>query len=107
MLGTMKARDMKGVILSMRDAMPDFGLTILDLIAEGDKVVLQWRMSGTSTHPMEGVPVGPPPGKLFTFEGVSIYTFENGQVIADFGVSNMTAKLIETGAAQLSRREAA
>lgn len=105
MTGTMKARDMRGVILSMRETVPDFKLTILDMIAEGDKVALQRRMSGTSTRPMEGAPVGPPPGKPFAFEGVSIYAFENGQVIAGFGVSNMTDKLIETGVAQLSKRE--
>lgn len=40
----------------MRQAMPDFHLTIDDMIAEGDKVVIRWTGAGTHTGPFGEIP---------------------------------------------------
>jgi predicted ester cyclase len=39
---------------AQRDAFPDQHTTILDMIAEGDKVVVRGRDTGTFTHPFMG-----------------------------------------------------
>ena len=56
-------------------AFPDLNLTLEDIIAEGDKVVVRWTMRGTH----QGASLGmPPTGKQFTLPGISLLRLDGG-----------------------------
>jgi steroid delta-isomerase-like uncharacterized protein len=52
--------------------------SVTDLIAEGDRVVVFWRMEGTQRGPLFGVP---PSGRSFTGRSISWITFRDGQIV--------------------------
>ncbi len=62
----------------VHEAFPDLEVTTEDLIAEGDKVVTRYTLSGTHDGPMWGIE---PTGKEVEFEGISIGRLEDGQVV--------------------------
>jgi steroid delta-isomerase-like uncharacterized protein len=56
-------------------AFPDLHLTLEDIIAEGDRVVVRWTMRGTH----QGASLGmPPTGKQFTLPGISLVRLDGG-----------------------------
>jgi len=68
----------KQSIAALRAAFPDFQLTIEDLIAEGDKVVLHWTARGTHKGEFMGIA---PTGKQATVTGLSISRFAGGRIV--------------------------
>ena len=56
------AEQARGWIGSFRDSFPDFHMKVMDLIAEGDKVVGHFKCSGTQTGEWRGMP---PTGRRF------------------------------------------
>ena len=68
----------KHVILGFRAAFPDVHLTVEDEIAEGDKVVHRWSMTGTHKGPLFGIP---PTGKKATWTGITIARFAGGKLV--------------------------
>jgi predicted ester cyclase len=68
----------KSIIGMFRAAIPDIHLTIEDEVAEGDKVVHRWTLTGTHTGtPLFGVPAK---SEKLTFSGTTIVRLENGKV---------------------------
>jgi steroid delta-isomerase-like uncharacterized protein len=60
------------------DAIPDFRITIEDLVAEGEKVAVRRTYEGTHTGgPLLGIPAT---GKRFQFGGISIFRLANGRI---------------------------
>jgi len=59
-------------------AFPDLHLTLEDLIAEGDKVVVCWTMRGTHQGAFAGMP---PTGRQFTLPGASILRLVGNKVV--------------------------
>lgn len=71
--------DVKRFMGEFREAFPDFHSTIEDQIAEGDKVVTRWTMSGTHQDEFRGIA---PTGKQITVTGIGIFRFsDEGKVI--------------------------
>ncbi|MGK3963982.1 ester cyclase [Sorangium sp. So ce118] len=66
------------VVSAFRLGMPDIHLDIEDEIAAADKVVHRWKMSGTDTGGLFGMP---PSGKRLTFTGMTIARLENGKIV--------------------------
>lgn len=64
-------------------AFADYTVEILDMIAEGDQVVLEWRYRGTHTGVYEGVA---PTGRVMLGVAISIYTISGGRISAARGV---------------------
>ncbi|GAA3846357.1 ester cyclase [Saccharothrix violaceirubra] len=60
------------------ETVEDVQTTITDLIAEGDRVVVYWRMDGIHRGTMFGVPGT---GRRFIGHSVSLITFRDGQVV--------------------------
>jgi len=60
-------------------AMPDVQWTVQEIIAEGDKVMVKWKIQGTSKAPFTGFG---PTGKAVSNEGMGIFTFKNGKIIS-------------------------
>jgi steroid delta-isomerase-like uncharacterized protein len=68
----------KGFIAAVRAGMPDFHVTIEDMIAEGDKVASRWTASGTHQGELVGIP---PTGKQVMWTGMTIYRFAEGKIV--------------------------
>lgn len=63
---------------AQRDAFPDQRSAILDLVAEGDKVVVRGRDTGTFTHAFMGME---PSGKRIDITWIDIFRIENGRLM--------------------------
>ena len=63
-------------------AFPDHRLTIDDQIAEGDKVVTRFTMSGTHKGEWQGIA---PTGKQVTSSGVFVHRIEGGKLAERWG----------------------
>ena len=64
---------------TFRKAFPDLECTIEDMIAEGDKVVM--RFKGSGTHEGETEAFGPPTGKRMEITGITIKRLSEGKIV--------------------------
>ena len=64
---------------TFREAFPDLQNTIEDMVAEGDKVVMRFRGSGT--HLGETEAFGPPTGKRMEITGITIKRLTGGKIV--------------------------
>jgi steroid delta-isomerase-like uncharacterized protein len=61
------------------EAFPDLNVTVDDVIAEGDKVVIRYTSRGT--HQGETGGLGPPTGRQIELEGIAIQRFEGSKIV--------------------------
>jgi steroid delta-isomerase-like uncharacterized protein len=76
-----------------RSAFPDLHITVEDVIAEGEQVVLRWTAKGTHKGPFFDMPVT---GKSATVRGITINRIRNGKFVegwTSFDQLNMLAQL--------------
>lgn len=75
----------------MLTAAPDIQVTMEDIVAEGDKVVVRWTFRGTNTG--ESITGASPTGQPVTVLGIGIYRIANGKIEEDWGtgVQSQTA----------------
>ncbi len=85
----------KDAVNSVRDAFPDFVITINDMISEGDKVALVWTFIGTHKGELMGIA---PTEKLIEFDGIYLYRFKDGKLVERSGNRNMFKLLSQLGA---------
>lgn len=85
----------KGTVNGVRDAFPDFAITITDMISEGDKVALVWTFIGTHKGELMGIA---PTEKLIEFDGIYLYRFKDGKLVERSGNRNMFKLLSQLGA---------
>jgi predicted ester cyclase len=74
-------RDREGLKRKMIEYQTNIGglhEKVLDVIAEGDKVMVRYSMHGTHTGVVNGVP---PTGKRIDYEGVEIFRLKNGKIV--------------------------
>jgi len=64
-----------------RAAFPDLHFAIVDLIAEGDKVLTRWTLTGTHRGEFLGIA---PTGRAIRVEGMSLDRIEDGLVAEGF-----------------------
>lgn len=78
-----------------RGAFPDFTMEIVELIAEGEKVVAHCRCSGTHLGEWLGVP---PTGRRFE-KVTEVYIFEirDGRLVSALGVEDNLSRLSQLG----------
>ena len=62
-------------------AFPDLHFEIVDLLAEGDKVLTRWVLTGTHRGPFLGLE---PTGTAIRVSGMSLDRVENGMVVEGF-----------------------
>src|SRR6266568_827993 len=67
----------KRAVKGAHDAFPDGHWTVEDLIAEGEKVVIRWKMQATHEHQFRGIAPG---GKPVTVTGITILRITNGKI---------------------------
>jgi predicted ester cyclase len=68
----------KRTVMMYRAAFPDVRITVDDVIASGDKVVLRWRSEGTHRGELAGYA---PTGARGSVTGISIDLWKDGKVI--------------------------
>jgi steroid delta-isomerase-like uncharacterized protein len=85
----------KDAVNGVRDAFPDFAITINDMISEGDKVALVWTFIGTHKGELMGIA---PTEKLIEFDGIYLYRFKDGKLVERSGNRNMFKLLSQLGA---------
>jgi predicted ester cyclase len=76
---------LKQLIGGVKMAIPDFHLTIDNLVAEGDEVVARITLTGTVTGSLMG---SKPSGKAFTARGLTYYRLANGKIVEDDPITN-------------------
>ena len=64
-----------------RTAFPDLHLTIQDLIAEGESVMVRWSCRGTHKGDLNGIAAT---NKQFTITGISVVRVSNGKITEAF-----------------------
>jgi predicted ester cyclase len=92
--------DYKQLVAEGRRVYSDFHLTIEDLIAEGDKVVVRYKGRGTNTNdfvsPSMPMPI-PATGKQVTASGISISRIAEGKVIETWNQADNLGALQQLG----------
>ena len=71
----------KRQISHLLEAFPDLGQTIVDTIADKDKVVACWTYSGTHKGNFMGVP---PTNKRVSVEGITIHHVADGKIMDSY-----------------------
>src|ERR1044072_1204550 len=77
---------------AIRQALPDARYEVDDLIAEGDKVVVRWRLLGTHQGDFRGIA---PSGRSIALKGIAIYRVEGGKLMERWVVSDLYGVLEE------------
>lgn len=85
---------MRQRLLVLHDAFPDFHSTLLDLMAEGDKVFALIRSTGTHQRAFVGVP---PTGRRFVIDEMHLMRFREGKLIEHWGIPDFFAMLEQLG----------
>lgn len=68
----------KQTFQGLRTAFPDMKVEVKDIIAEDDKVVGRFVVSGTNSGIFMGMPAT---NKTFTYDEIVIVRFENGKIV--------------------------
>jgi steroid delta-isomerase-like uncharacterized protein len=90
-------RDREGVkqlTTIFRSAFPDFKVTIDDIVAEGDKVVIRATWSGTQRGEFMGVP---PTGKSISIGVIDIIRIAEGKYVEHWGIMDRMAMMQQLG----------
>jgi len=69
---------LKQFVVTYRSAFPDMQISVDDLIAEGDKVVIRWTARGINFGPFLGMPAT---GKPVTVTGITIEPKVDGMTV--------------------------
>jgi len=85
----------RNVVRMLSAAFPDYHMTIEDMIAEGDKVVVRSTLSGTHQGAFFGIP---PTGKTFTQGQIHILRIENGKVAEHWAMRDDLGMMQQLGA---------
>jgi predicted ester cyclase len=81
---------------AIRSAVPDARYEVDDLIAEGDRVVVRWRLLGTHLGDFGGLA---PTGRAIVLKGIAIYRIDAGKLMERWVVSDLHGMLEEIGEA--------
>jgi steroid delta-isomerase-like uncharacterized protein len=85
----------KAVIRMFRAGMPDLRVIIEDMIAEGDKVVIRYRIEGTHEGELFGVP---PTGRRVSIESITVERVSGGKIREHWRVTDTLDMMQQLGA---------
>ena len=84
----------KLLVAALRAAFPDIQMTIEDIIAEGDKLVVRYTARGTHSGGIQGIA---PTGRKVTWAGINIYRGESGKVVETWQLSDRLGLMQQLG----------
>ncbi|MGD8752119.1 MAG: ester cyclase [Anaerolineales bacterium] len=79
----------------LRTFLPDLQITIHDLVAEADKVVIYFSFSGTDKG---GYRDHPPSGNSVTYRGIDIFRVAGGKIVERWGIVDTISMMYQIGA---------
>ena len=82
-MGIRSREEFKRLLSAQYEGFPDVHREIEDIIAEGDKVWIRVKITGTNTGEYRGLA---PIGKKFVMAAVPIYRIANGKIIEGWSV---------------------
>ena len=85
----------KNIFRILRTAFPDLKADMQDIIAEDDKVVGRFVVSGTHTSDFMGIPAS---GKSFSYDEIVIVRFENGKIVEHWAEMDSMGFMQQLGA---------
>jgi steroid delta-isomerase-like uncharacterized protein len=85
----------KAVVNMFRGGMPDLRVVIEDVIAEGDKVVMRYRIEGTHEGELFGVP---PTGRRVSIESITVERVSGGKIREHWRVTETLDMMRQLGA---------
>jgi len=85
----------KQTVMYFHNVFSDMLLTIEDMIAEGDKVVVRWK--GISIHTAEYMGI-PPTDKRVSMTGISIIRIEEGKIVEEWTEMDSLGIIMQLGA---------
>ena len=88
------AEALKQVWATLLRAFPDLHVTVEDLIAEGDKVVIRNTVAGTHQGEYMG---RPPTGRSVTYNEIFIFRFAGGRIAETWGVVDVLSQMRQLG----------
>jgi steroid delta-isomerase-like uncharacterized protein len=71
---------------AIRAALPDARYEVDDVISEGDKVAVRWRLLGTHEGDFRGIA---PSGQSIALEGIAIYRVQDGKLMERWVVTDL------------------
>lgn len=77
------------------NAFPDLKFTVLDMIAENDKVVVFWNIAGTHQGEFRGIAAT---GKNISVDGITINQLANGKIMDSYVSVDMWGMMRQLGA---------
>jgi steroid delta-isomerase-like uncharacterized protein len=94
-VGTVTGRaNVAGLFASVVAAFPDAHITINDIFAQGDQVVVRVVVSGTQEGAILGIPAS---GRFVQWDGVDVYRLSDGKISNIWAGDDWTAILNDTG----------
>ena len=89
----------KQFTIGMHSAFSNFGLTVVDLIAEGDRVAARWTMRGTHTAPLAlpGLSL-PATNHQITVSGMSLCRVIDGKLVEELVQGDWMGMMVQLGA---------
>ncbi|HET7270287.1 MAG TPA: ester cyclase [Rubrobacter sp.] len=85
---------LKSVIRSLRRAFPDLSYTVVQMVADEDKVWGHFRSRGTNKGSFMG---RPPTGKTMGIDVIDIVRFKDGLMVEHWGVPDRLGLLLQLG----------
>jgi steroid delta-isomerase-like uncharacterized protein len=89
------AEKLKEIFTRLRRAYPDLHVTVEDVIADGDRVVVRNTVTGTHLGEYMGIP---PTGKSVTYDEIFIVRFADGRIAETWGVVDVLSQMKQLGA---------
>lgn len=75
------AKNVVGFLSAFREGFPDMTMQVEFTFGDGEMVAVRWKMSGTHTATLFGIP---PSGKPVNVTGISLLRFYEGKVVEDW-----------------------
>ena len=85
----------KQVASAVIAAFPDRNITHEDTIAEGDRVLIRWALSGTQDGELMGIA---PTGRRVTLTGFDLFRIEGGKIVEMWQEADQLGMLQQLGA---------
>ncbi len=85
----------KQLVAWFRKFLPDLRISVQDLIAEGDRVMVYFSFSGTDTG---GYMENPPTGNRVQYDGIDIFRLREGRIVERWGIADTIRMMHQIGA---------
>jgi predicted ester cyclase len=89
------SKGLRDTMLIFRKAFPDMGVKLNDMIAENDKVMSKFTVTGTHKGEFMNIKPG---GKKITYEEVVILRLEKGKIVEHWAVADALSLMQQIGA---------